>query len=165
MLDRETEEEVSLGLGHLLPAFPRRGMRIDRDWLAARQNTPTGSALCGAAEDHQQPQQSLPYLFELLLQPVVRRRCQQVRSLLPQVLTGADDVAGIADPGCLLEGPAVGLDDDILEIVETGVVAARHIDEGAEVLVRVERVADDHAVIVDRVTVAGRKPRSLAVAE
>jgi len=49
--------------------------------------------------------------------------------------------------------------------VETGVFAARDIDESAEAFARVERVADDDAVIIDRVTVAGRKPRSLAMAE
>jgi hypothetical protein len=42
MLDRQTDEQASLGLRHLLPALPHRPARIDRDRLAAGQEPQPG---------------------------------------------------------------------------------------------------------------------------
>jgi hypothetical protein len=134
--------------------------RADRSGPACRRaGAPTGPAHGCPAEDHQQPEQGLPHLLELLLQPVVGRGCRQEAALLPLVGAEANDVAGVADSDCPSEDPAVSLDDDILKIVETG--TAWEIDEGAKVpLARVGRPADDNAVVVDPRTLGWRCSRA-----
>jgi hypothetical protein len=46
------------------------------------------------------PEQDLPHLLELLLQPVVGRGCRQEAAVLPLVGAEANDVAGVADSDC-----------------------------------------------------------------
>src|SRR5512133_2620548 len=165
MLDRQTEVEVSLGLRQLLPALPHRPVRIDRNGLAAGQEPPTGPAHGCPAEDPQEPQQDLPRFFQLLLQPVVERGCQQEAAVLPFVFAPANDVTGVADPACPSQVPVVSLDDYILKIVETGIRTARDVDEGAMVLIRISRPADDDAVVVDPEPLAGDVAGHGAMAE